>query len=455
MKSKLLLLTLAGCLLTAKLFAQCTVHFSAQQNAGSTDVTFYADSITGGSFLSQFTWSFGDGTAAAGSQVSHHYTLNGPVTSLYTVCLTMQDSTAHCTVTTCDTIVVSGGNCSTSISYTNVDSLYTFAAASIGTAPYTYSWTLDGQTVPNGVLVLPDTPNAIYSVCVTMTDNTGCTASDCSNIYGTTPGNNCNSYASYTNQDSLYTFSVSHIGAAPVSYVWTFGNNTLCSTSSLSYVFDSATLAGSPVVCVTVADSSGCSSSDCITLGASPVLGGCQAYFVIYPDSFNSPAGYYTGYNYSSGSYGVNVLWDFGDGSTSTNPYPSHNYATPGIYIVCLTVGVAGTSCYDTYCDSSFYAFKTAAGLMTHLSISSAAAGINSPSATAAIQLYPNPVNSELNISTSARIDQARILGTDGQLMMERKSSATRIDVSKLPAGVYILELSAEGQISRNKFIKD
>ena len=126
-----------------------------------------------------------------------------------------------------------------------------------------------------------------------------------------------------------------------------------------------------------------------------------------------------------------------------------------GIYIVCLTVGVAGTSCYDTYCDSSFYAFKTAAGLMTHLSISSAAAGINSPSATAAIQLYPNPVNSELNISTSARIDQARILGTDGQLMMERKSSATRIDVSKLPAGVYILELSAEGQISRNKFIKD
>jgi PKD repeat protein len=44
--------------------------------------------------------------------------------------------------------------------------------------------------------------------------------------------------------------------------------------------------------------------------------------------------------------------WDFGDGNTSTAANPSHCYATPGAYTVCLTV--YGTSpdgdCQATYC---------------------------------------------------------------------------------------------------------
>ena len=35
---------------------------------------------------------------------------------------------------------------------------------------------------------------------------------------------------------------------------------------------------------------------------------------------------------------GTTYAWDFGDGSTSTQHHPLHQYATPGAYYVCLTV---------------------------------------------------------------------------------------------------------------------
>jgi PKD repeat protein len=40
-------------------------------------------------------------------------------------------------------------------------------------------------------------------------------------------------------------------------------------------------------------------------------------------------------------------LWDFGDGFTSSQQYPTHTYATPGIYTVSLTV--TGPDGVDTY----------------------------------------------------------------------------------------------------------
>jgi len=44
--------------------------------------------------------------------------------------------------------------------------------------------------------------------------------------------------------------------------------------------------------------------------------------------------------------------WDFGDGTTSTEQDPVHNYADAGTYYVCLTIESAdsGVSCTDTYC---------------------------------------------------------------------------------------------------------
>ncbi len=45
-----------------------------------------------------------------------------------------------------------------------------------------------------------------------------------------------------------------------------------------------------------------------------------------------------------SGEMPSEWLWDFGDGKTSSSPYPSHRYTRPGNYPVTLTVVSAGTT---------------------------------------------------------------------------------------------------------------
>ncbi len=50
---------------------------------------------------------------------------------------------------------------------------------------------------------------------------------------------------------------------------------------------------------------------------------------------------------------GITALWDFGDGTTSTDLNPAHTYAdsASGVYTVCLTVTDTIENCTETYCE--------------------------------------------------------------------------------------------------------
>ncbi len=52
----------------------------------------------------------------------------------------------------------------------------------------------------------------------------------------------------------------------------------------------------------------------------------------------------------------VTLLWDFGDGATSTDAYPVHTYSDTSIhaYWVCLTVTDTSEPCSNTFCDSVY-----------------------------------------------------------------------------------------------------
>ena len=45
--------------------------------------------------------------------------------------------------------------------------------------------------------------------------------------------------------------------------------------------------------------------------------------------------------------YNTSYLWDFGDGTTSTQFQPSHLYINPGTYTVTMTASVVGATCTD------------------------------------------------------------------------------------------------------------
>lgn len=101
--------------------------------------------------------------------------------------------------------------------------------------------------------------------------------------------------------------------------------------------FQSATLSNSQgTISSGVADFTVCDSTQ---------SGNCLASFYGY-DSTNSGDYYFVDMSYGSG---LTYAWDFGDGNTSNQQYPSHTFA-PGTYSVCLTV--IGASCTDTYCQT-------------------------------------------------------------------------------------------------------
>jgi uncharacterized repeat protein (TIGR01451 family) len=74
--------------------------------------------------------------------------------------------------------------------------------------------------------------------------------------------------------------------------------------------------------------------------------------------------------NESTGTMPLQFLWDFGDGTTSTSPSPSHSYGLPGPYTVVLTASNAcgldtHTESLTVTCDPPTAAFSwAAAGLL-------------------------------------------------------------------------------------------
>jgi hypothetical protein len=77
----------------------------------------------------------------------------------------------------------------------------------------------------------------------------------------------------------------------------------------------------------------------------------CKAAFIV---ALDSATGYPFLYHFKDNSNGnINSwLWDFGDGTTSSEQNPLHQYASEGNYQICLTVSNTNSpdSCYDQTC---------------------------------------------------------------------------------------------------------
>ena len=68
------------------------------------------------------------------------------------------------------------------------------------------------------------------------------------------------------------------------------------------------------------------------------------------------------------------------------------------------------------------------------------------------VKIYPNPVKDILNIDAK-NIDWIKIYDTSGKLL-KTYSKQSKINISELPKGNYLTEISENGKISKQKFIK-
>lgn len=71
----------------------------------------------------------------------------------------------------------------------------------------------------------------------------------------------------------------------------------------------------------------------------------------------------------------------------------------------------------------------------------------------AKVSVYPNPTRDIVNINTTSKVSKVTIFGTDGKQLLE--DSTSKVNVSKLPSGVYILKIHfADGKSSTQKIVK-
>lgn len=317
--------------------SNCFAGFSAYDSSG---MTWFFPAVYNPNY--SYIWNFGDGNSSTLAYPIHQYTTPGT----YLACLTVIDSSVGCTNTYCDS--VSYYPASACIAYFNTQKNnlnVTFFGSNLNGVPVTsYSWNFGDGTFGSGSSpVHTYATGGIYNVCLTITTAIGCVDSVC-NTVSVTNSAACNATFSYQSSNNAGYFFGAATGGQVTSWSWYFSDGTTASGQNPVHTFPSS---GYWTACLFITTSSGCSDSTCQQVYIAGPISACQPYF-----SYSYLSGNTIGFNNQSVGNPTNYYWNFGDGATSTQENPLHNYSQNGTYYVCLTIIDSAFGCTATYCDT-------------------------------------------------------------------------------------------------------
>ncbi|CAN5537673.1 hypothetical protein BH10BAC1_BH10BAC1_01170 [soil metagenome] len=296
-----------------------------------------------------------------------------------------------------------------------------------------------------------------YIVCLTITDFLAtCTSTYCDSIT-IGAGGSCNALFGSADSTSFTQFYDASTGAGPLNYSWDFGDGSTSTTvGNVTHVYATP---GTYWACLTITDTAGsCSDTYCSSIYSGGSTG-CNAYFYIVQDSFDL-------YNYfvynasyvSSGS--MTYFWDFGDGTTSTLPYPSHTYADTIPVQLCLTI-TDGASCTSTFCDSILTPGRS--GTPFTISVMNPMAISENENSITSLENYPNPfsdnttINYSINKDANVSISIIDLLGNKiAEITNENKASgeySTTWNSQGVSEGMYLLQLKVNNDIKTKKIV--
>ena len=215
-----------------------------------------------------------------------------------------------------------------------------------------------------------------------------------------------------TGETSTLTATVTN-GSGNETFLWSNGSSTNPITVSPN---------ATTTYTVTVTDGGNtATASATVTVDELPVAGFSSS-------DANMPTIAFTNSSTNAASYS----WDFDDGSTGTDPNPTHTYAANGTYTVTL---IATNNCEsDTTSDD-----VTIAGVF-----------IGSVDRDLQFSVYPNPSEGVFTISlsdNSGTPNIVKVYDLSGKNVFEETLSGTvqkQLDLSALPKGIYTLHLSSE-----------
>ena len=288
-----------------------------------------------------YHWDFGDGAVSNAATPTHTYAANGiytvqlTVTDLYgcissitqpqyiRIASPIADFTVSDSVSTCPPLIVQFTNTSQNMQ--------------------TYTWDFgDGNTSSQQSPTHFYNVAGIYFAKLTIASPGGCTTFKTQKIVVKGPSGSFR-YSPLTGCSPL-TVTFVAVTQSRSSFVWDFtdGNTLATSDSVLTHTY---TIPGVYVPRMILRDLAGCTVA--ITGTDTIKVNGVQAAFTA-DTLLRCTAGNVT---FTNGSLSNDVvtgyLWNFGDGTTSTDDSPVHFYAAPGIYTTSLTA-TTQTGCVNT-----------------------------------------------------------------------------------------------------------
>ncbi len=454
----------------------CQANLSITQSTASCNSYYFYNSSSSG-FSSSHNINFGDGTFTLlppNSGINHTYTTIGN----YTATLNINSNTGNTVTPICSisqSIAVScipTTTCNANFNYTTSSHSAFFTASNAGSgAIYVWNFGNSSGTTTSSLFA-----NSVYSsygtyvvtLNVYLSSNTITPCSSSTQTITLNSGSICQAAFSYTpNVNCNNVYLVNNSTGVGNTYKWDFGDGNTSNSSSI-YLTHQYTTNGNYSINLDVFSPTDtinpCSSLQHTIAINCPTLN-CQATsnFNLFADTLNP--GQYFAYNTSSGNGTLTYLWDFGDGTTSTQQYPFHQYATLGQYIVCLEVTATSgtTTCTDTYCDSSSVQRMASGFQMSSINVIQASAtGIKTLNKQLSIIAYPNPFSDELTFEVELTGYESKLhyhlFDALGKTLREDiiLSSKTMINTSDLSAGFYYISIknNNESTLKTIKIIK-
>ena len=300
-------------------------------------------------------WDFGVPGTNADTSRERSPVFTYPSTGFYTVTQVVENFSTGCTDTTSFGFTIADPHANFAVSDVTGCVPVTVSLTDQSQDADTYQWSSPGGTFSDPTTASPrltfDNPGAYSDIQLIITDVNMCqdTMLFTDTIYAN--GVNLNfAIQPTTGCQPLrvdFTESSSSTFGTVIEWNWDFGDGQTSTIQNPQHTFGTA---GTYSPSLIVRDDWGCQAS----------LQKTDSIDVTFPiaafeaDTFGCTQYIITFINQSQGK-SLNYFWDFGDGRTSTENNPTHNYVNEGIYTVCLTVtdlyGCDSTLCRTDYIE--------------------------------------------------------------------------------------------------------
>ena len=371
--------------------------------------------------IDSIVWDFGDGTTSNVPNPIHTYSLVGT----YTACLSLFDSSGSMCDSVCYPVFVDTVGCEADFDFSTNGLTADFVNQSMGNFNEVFWDFGDGfgssqDISPSYTYFLAGT----YTVCLDIYDNFGsCFDGICFDVTLTDGGGGgaCDADFEYTTDQLSIECTDLSSGLILTSF-WDFGDGSTPGIDpNHAYVQP-----GTYEVCLTVGNIFPfCFDTYCESVTVNEFT--CEPSFKFTRDANNL----YSFTNTTTVGNVTSVLWEFGDGNTSTFAGPSYTYNAPGSYEVCLTTYDGENACGVICQDVNVFPLGVS--------------DIKSRS----FSIYPNPSDGSFELSNASASGNLKITLYDlsGRVIANRAVSNASTMVSlnyDVPAGIYMLDLDAD-----------